>query len=82
LSVSGEWNARQSRTFRSDYAPPAYALLHASAGSSHLTARGLLHVDVSVRNLLNSRYRDFMSRYKEFADAAGRALVVRVGADF
>lgn len=82
LSLTGEWNARQTRTFRSDYAPPAYTVLHANVGTSTITARGLLHLDLSVRNLLNTRYRDFMSRYKEFADAAGRTLVVRVSADF
>jgi iron complex outermembrane receptor protein len=82
FSITGEWNARQTRTFRSDFAPPAYALLHANAGTSRLTARGLVHLDVSVRNVLNTRYRDFMSRYKEFADAAGRTLVLRVSADF
>jgi iron complex outermembrane recepter protein len=81
LSLSAEWNARQQRTFRDDLAPPAYALLHASAGTSRLTPRGLIHVDLSVRNLFNTRYRDFMSRYKEFADAAGRTLVLRLSAD-
>jgi hypothetical protein len=35
-------------------------------------------VDLSVRNLLNAAYRDHMSRYKEFAQAMGRAVVVRV----
>jgi iron complex outermembrane receptor protein len=81
LMLTSEWNARQARTFRDDLAPPAWHVLHASAGTSRLTARGLVHVDLSVRNLLNARYRDFMSRYKEFADAAGRTLVLRVSAD-
>jgi hypothetical protein len=35
-------------------------------------------VDLSVRNLLNAAYRDHMNRYKEFAQAMGRAVVVRV----
>lgn len=82
LSMTTEWNARQSRIFRSDYAPPAYTLVHLNAGTSRMTARGLVHLDVSVRNALNARYRDFMSRYKEFADAAGRSIVVRLSADF
>lgn len=81
LSLTGEWNARQSRTFRDDYAPGAWTVVHAAGGVSRLTPRGLVHVDVSVRNLFNARYRDFMSRYKHFADAAGRALVLRVSAD-
>ncbi len=81
LSLSAEWNARQTRTFRADYAPPAWTAVHASAGFSRMTARGLVHVDLAVRNLLDARYRDFMSRYKEFADAAGRAFVIRFSAD-
>jgi iron complex outermembrane receptor protein len=81
FSLTGEWNARQTRTFLNDLAPPAYALLHASAGTSRLTARGLVHFDLSVRNVFNTRFRDFMSRYKEFADGAGRTLVLRVSAD-
>jgi iron complex outermembrane recepter protein len=81
FSLSGEWNARQNRTFRDDFAPPAWAVLHAGAGFSRLTPRGLVHVDLSVRNLTNARYRDFMSRYKEFANAAGRTLVLRLSAD-
>ena len=40
--------------------------------------RGALTVDLSLRNVFNTRYRSFMSRYKEFADAPGRALVLRV----
>jgi iron complex outermembrane receptor protein len=80
-SLSSEWNARQTRTFRSDFAPKAWNVVSASAGLSRLTPRGLVHVDVSVRNLFDTRYRDFMSRYKEFADAAGRAFVLRISAD-
>lgn len=81
LSLTSEWNARQTRTFRDDLAPPAWHALHATAGTSRLTSRGLVHVDLSVRNLLNARYRDFMSRYKEFADAAGRTVILRFSAD-
>ena len=35
-------------------------------------------VDLSVANALDRRYRDHMSRYKEFADAVGRAVVLRI----
>lgn len=81
FAITTEWNARQTRTFRDDFAPPAWTAVHLSAGFSRLTPRGLVHVDLSVRNATNARYRDFMSRYKEFANAAGRALVLRVSTD-
>lgn len=80
-SISSEWNAQQTRTFRNDFAPTGWNVVSASAGFSRLTPRGLVHVDVSVRNLFDTRYRDFMSRYKVFADAAGRAFLLRVSAD-
>ncbi|MBL0938084.1 MAG: TonB-dependent receptor [Gemmatimonadaceae bacterium] len=82
LSVTSEWHAKQTRRFRADMAPPSWHAVHVAAGVSRLTSRGLVHLDVSVRNALDARYRDFMSRYKEFADAAGRAVVVRVSADW
>jgi len=81
FAITGEWNARQSRVFRDDFAPPAWGAVHVSAGISRLTSRGLINIDFSVRNATNARYRDFMSRYKEFANAAGRALVLRVSTD-
>jgi outer membrane receptor protein involved in Fe transport len=81
-SLASEWNAKQTRTFRNDFAPTAWHVVSASAGLSRLTPRGLVHVDISVSNLFDTRYRDFMSRYKEFADAAGRAVVLRMSADW
>lgn len=81
FAITTEWNARQTRTFRDDFAPPAWTAVHLSAGFSRLTSRGLINVDVTLRNATNARYRDFMSRYKEFANAAGRALVLRVSTD-
>lgn len=81
-SLTSEWHAKQTRTFRDDFAPPSWHAVHLSAGTSRLTPRGLVHLDLSVRNVFDARYRDFMSRYKEFADAAGRAVVLRVSADW
>jgi iron complex outermembrane recepter protein len=82
LSVSGEWQAQQTRTFLNDFAPPAYALWHLGAGAGIPTPRGVLWVDLQMRNAGNARFRDFLNRYKEFAYGAGRAVVIRVSADF
>jgi iron complex outermembrane recepter protein len=81
FAITGEWNAKQTRVFRDDFAPPAWGALHLNAGISRMTGRGLINIDLTVRNATNARYRDFMSRYKEFANAAGRALVLRVSTD-
>ena len=82
LSLGGETNARQTRLDPRDVGPPGYTTATLGAGFSHVTARGATTVDLTVRNLLDARYRSFMSRYKEFALAPGRGVVVRVTTGF
>ena len=78
LALSGETNARQTRLDPRDVGPPGYTTATLGGGFSVLSPRGATTVDLSVRNLLDARYRSFMSRYKEFALAPGRAVVLRV----
>ena len=40
------------------------------------------NLSLRVRNAANKRYRDFLSRYKEFADNPGRDVTLRVGTVF
>ncbi len=80
LTASAESNARQTRLDPRDVAPPGYTVAALGGGFTRLTPRGPLTVDVTLRNALDVRYRSFLSRYKEFADAPGRGVVVRVGA--
>jgi outer membrane receptor protein involved in Fe transport len=79
VTLSAESNARQTRLDPRDVAPPGYTLVSLGAGITRPTRRGALTVDLTLRNALDAEYRSFMSRYKEFADGPGRALVVRVG---
>ena len=37
-----------------------------------------MRVDLTVRNAADASYRDFLSRYKEFALNPGRNVIVRV----
>ena len=78
LTVGGETNARQSRLDPRDVGPPGYTLASLGGGFSYLVPRGAVTVDVAARNLFDVRYRSFMSRYKEFALAPGRAVVLRL----
>jgi outer membrane receptor protein involved in Fe transport len=78
LRLSGEAHGTQTRLDPGDVAPPGFTLWHLTAGVALTTARGPVHVDLVARNLGDVRYRPFLSRYKEFADAPGRALQVRV----
>jgi len=69
---------RQTRIDPRDFAPPGSTIAGLSTGVGYLTPRGVLTVDVSLRNAFNTSYRSFMSRYKAFALAPGRMLVLRV----
>ena len=61
-----------------DVAPPGYTVTSLGAGFTRFVPRGAVTLDLSVRNAFNVRYRSFMSRYKEFADGPGRAVILRV----
>ncbi len=78
VHLTGEVHATQRRLDPTDVAPPRYALYHLSTGVALASARGPIHLDLVVRNLGNARYRPFLSRYKEFADAPGRSVQLRV----
>jgi iron complex outermembrane recepter protein len=56
-----------------------YALASFDIGSTELVlARQRIDVSVSATNLLNARYRDYLSRYRLFVNDAGRDLVLRL----
>ena len=78
LSLHVETNMRQARIDPRDVAPPGYTIAALGTGVGYLVPRGVLTVDVSLRNALDTSYRSFMSRYKAFALAPGRMLVLRV----
>jgi len=78
MTMSGETNARQTRLDPRDVGPPGYTTATLGGGFTYVVPRGAVTVDLSIRNLFDVRYRSFMSRYKEFALAPGRTLVLRV----
>lgn len=82
LSVDVERNWRQTRLDPRDLGPPGYSLWSLGGGGTVLAGARVLIVDLAVRNLLDTRYRSFMSRYKAFADGPGRAVVLRVTTEF
>jgi iron complex outermembrane receptor protein len=56
-----------------------YALLQLEAGSRTLALLGRqASLSVSVNNALNTRYRDYLSRYRLFVNDAGRDVVARL----
>jgi iron complex outermembrane receptor protein len=64
--------------------PEGYVLFDVSAGSSveweWLGTR--LSWNVAVRNVMNTAFRDYLSRYRYFTDDAGRNVILRVSVPF
>jgi iron complex outermembrane recepter protein len=78
LSVGLEAVARQTRLGPFDTQTPGYQLLQLGAGLEQTVGGRPLRLDLRVRNATNTRYSDFLSRYKAFAYGEGRNVVVRL----
>ena len=70
--------ARQTRLDSLDIPTAGYALVHLDAGLVTTAVGRSWTIDFAVRNVANRRYRDFLSRYKEFALNPGRNITLRV----
>ncbi|HEU0029127.1 MAG TPA: TonB-dependent receptor [Kofleriaceae bacterium] len=80
VTVSGEYVAHQDRfDLRADFAPPpaAYFLLGAELGAETLVGHQTLKLALQGTNLLNTRYRDYTSLLRYFADQPGWQLMLR-----
>ncbi len=97
FSVGGETNARQSRLDPNEagffaaafdgagYQSRGYTLLNLAAGCALPTGPGwAMRLDVTLRNVLNTAYADFLSRIKTNAlnPGQGRNLLARVTMEF
>ncbi len=65
---------------KSDYVspPPGYVLWAADAGCSIPWANNYFDVSVSVTNLTNVAYRDYLNRFRYFIDDLGRNISLRI----
>jgi outer membrane receptor protein involved in Fe transport len=52
------------------------------AGIARHVGAHAVRLDVRVRNLADTRYRSYLSRYKGFALDTGRNILVRLTAEF
>lgn len=67
-----------------DYAAPpsGYVLFDCAVGGRVEALGTRLSWNVSVRNVANTAYRDYLSRYRYFTDDAGRNVMLRVSVPF
>lgn len=63
-----------------DYVPPpeAYQLVFLKAGTRLWMGKQPLNLVLRVNNLLNTRYRDYLNRYRYFADDLGRNISLKI----
>jgi iron complex outermembrane recepter protein len=62
--------------------PPGYFLLNAEASAGLRIGAQPLQIGLSVHNLLNTRYRDYLDRFRYYADAIGRNVTLRISYPF
>ena len=74
--------AKPDRLNPLDIPTAGYALVNAGVGRDVRFAGRAVRVDLSLRNLLNTRYKSFMSRYKEFAFDPGFNAILRLSTGF
>ncbi len=62
-----------------DYAPPppGYVLFNLSLGGMFHIGDQLARFSIGVNNLFNTAYRDYLSRYRYYADDPGRDVIIR-----
>lgn len=58
--------------------PPGYDLLNIDAGSTIAVGNTRLVLGIGVRNLLNTKYRDYLNSMRYFTDEMGRNISFRV----
>ena len=73
--------SRQTRLSPFDIGTAGYALLDLFGSTDHHFGSRPIRIELQVRNALDTRYRDFLSRYKAFALNPGRNIVVRVSTE-
>ncbi len=79
IELNHEYNARQNRVLDSqDFTPTpdAYSLVGLSVTSNILLGNQRFRSYISIDNLFNVSYRDYLNRLRYFADDLGRNIVV------
>jgi len=70
--------AEQTRLDPLDVPTDGYALVNLRAGVEHPFLGRETRFDLGIHNLLDTEYRDFLSRYKAFALNPGRDVTIRL----
>lgn len=74
--ITKQWRVPKNTDFA---APPnGYGLLSAELGTSLKFGKQLLNISITATNLLNETYRDYLDRFRYFADSQGKNYTLRL----
>ncbi len=73
--------SKQDRPNSQDVVTDAYTLINFDIRLQQRLFGRATRIDFGVRNAANTSYRDFLSRYKEFALDPGRNIILRISTD-
>ncbi|HEY8402612.1 MAG TPA: TonB-dependent receptor [Cytophagaceae bacterium] len=62
--------------------PPTYILFNLEAGATLYVNKQPIDISLAATNVLNSRYRDYLDRFRYFSDGIGRNILLRVKIPF
>ncbi|MGH2648936.1 MAG: TonB-dependent receptor domain-containing protein, partial [Ginsengibacter sp.] len=85
ISLQNITVARQTRVPpNSDYVPPpaGYSLLNANLGFATKLGKKALTIDLGASNFTNVAYRDYLNRFRYYADDIGVSFILRTKLDF
>ncbi len=76
LYVSKQWRVPDGL----DFAPPpaAYLLFNTEIASKLVIGKQELLCGLSINNMMNTRYRDYLDRFRYYSDAIGRNIQLRI----
>ena len=74
--ITKQWRVPKN----TDFAPPpkAYGLLSAEIGGSFAFGKQQLNISVTANNLLDEIYRDYLDRFRYFANSQGQNFTLRI----
>jgi iron complex outermembrane recepter protein len=75
-----EIDQAQTRLNPNDFATNGYTLLNFDATATRSWRSRPIRLDLNVRNALNTTYRDYLSRFKTFANAPGINFIFKASA--
>lgn len=80
LTVGRQRRVPDERNGKQDYKPPpdAYTLLNMNLAATVRLLTTPLTINIGIRNLLNTTYRDYLNSMRYFTDETGRNVGIRI----